>query len=272
MHSHSLRSPDGRSIEAAPRMAPHCRQRSAVATADLLAALAQTRQQLAEMHRQTRAAARQIAALELANDSLLQTVEKLTAQEAQARLYAYHDELTGLPNRRLLKDRLTQALAQSARQAREVVLILIDLDDFKSVNDRLGHALGDEILRMVAARLIATTRSADKVCRYGGDEFVVMLPAARAARTGGAVLRKLQQALITPYDFADFAVRMQASLGMAAFPHDGDRLESLFAKADGALYCAKAARSTIAITPLPPADQSNRDLASALSYTVARAE
>jgi len=268
MHSKSPRSLDKRAREPSP----HSAYPTAVATTDLLATLQETRQALADMHLVTRAAARHIAALELSNERLQKTVKRLAEQEAQARLYAYHDELTGLANRRLLKDRLTQALAQSARQAREVVLILIDLDDFKSVNDRLGHAVGDEILRMVAARLIASTRSADTACRYGGDEFVVMLPAARAARTGVAVLRKLHQALTTPYGFGDFAVRMQASLGVAAYPDDGDGLESLLAKADRALYSAKATRSAIAITPLPPTDHFDRAVAGGLCQAAARTD
>ncbi|MEX2479300.1 MAG: GGDEF domain-containing protein [Gammaproteobacteria bacterium] len=259
MPSLSMHSPDQRHTETAPRTAPHAAHRTAVATADLLAALAEAKQQLAHMHRETRAAARRIAALEQSNGSLQQTVERLAAQEAQARVYAYHDELTGLPNRRLLKDRLTQALAQGARQEREVVLILIDLDDFKSINDRLGHALGDQVLCMVAARLIASTRGADTACRYGGDEFVVMLPATSAACTGKAVLRKLQQALIAPYRIDDVDICMHASLGVVAYPGDGDCQESLLAEADRALYRAKAARSRIAITARPSADQPERD-------------
>ena len=92
------------------------------------------------------------------------------------RHFAYHDELTGLSNRSLLLDRLEQTVTQSARQPRQAALLLLDLDGFKRVNDRFGHAVGDQLLQRVVQRLLATIRKADTTSRYGGDEFIILLP------------------------------------------------------------------------------------------------
>ena len=151
-------------------------------------------------HRETPQDARQhIEMLARSNARLTKKVVRLKRAAAQARHFAYHDQLTGLPNRSLLMDRLTQALAQAARQHKQVGLLLLDLDQFKSVNDRLGHAAGDQVLQEVARRLSACIRSCDTACRYGGDEFVIMLPEIDSRANAETVARKIRTRLFAPY-------------------------------------------------------------------------
>ena len=126
-------------------------------------------------------ARQRIAMLESVNASLRRTIAQLQGEIAVTRQLAYHDPLTGLPNRHLLRDRLAQGVSRAAREGRRVALLMLDLDGFKSVNDTLGHAAGDELLREVAWRLQGCTRGADTVCRWGGDEFIVMLRDVAAA-------------------------------------------------------------------------------------------
>jgi diguanylate cyclase (GGDEF)-like protein len=140
---------------------------------------------------------------------------------------ACYDELTGLPTRRLLRDRLSQAIAQGIRQDKQVALLLVDLDAFKSVNDRLGHTAGDKLLQALAGRLTDTVRAGDTACRYGGDEFVVMLPAID------------HPSLSEPYFIDEFEIRITASIGSAFYPIDGRTYEELINRADDALYRAK---------------------------------
>jgi diguanylate cyclase (GGDEF)-like protein len=113
----------------------------------------------------------------------------------RSRRFAFHDELTGLPNRRLLLDRYHQAVALATRQHRLVALLFLDLDGFKNVNDTHGHAAGDRILQLVAARLLASIRASDTACRYGGDEFVVLLPELDTPGSAVAAARKIRSAV-----------------------------------------------------------------------------
>lgn len=191
-----------------------------------------------------------IRELEDANKCLEARLSTVRRDEAKARMHAYHDELTGLPNRRLLKDRLEQALLQAARQTRPVALILLDLDDFKCVNDSLGHPVGDQVLRVAARRISSSTRGGDTACRYGGDEFVIMLVEFNDIRTVDHVVGKLQAELRKPYLVRGFTIRMSASVSCAVYPYDGDCFETLIEKADNALYSAKAGRVFTLITDL----------------------
>jgi diguanylate cyclase (GGDEF)-like protein len=153
---------------------------------------------------------------------------------------ALHDALTGLPNRALFTDRVERALQGARRDGGRVVLMLLDLDRFKEVNDTLGHHHGDALLRQVGPRLAGVLRSSDTVARLGGDEFAVLLPSAPGASAGAEVGDKLLQALRRPFGLGDVEVEVDASLGIAAFPDDGQDVETLVRHADAAMYAAKA--------------------------------
>ena len=152
---------------------------------------------------------------------------------------AHRDPLTGLPNRRLFEDRLAIALAQAHRYRHRVGLIFIDLDRFKQVNDGLGHAAGDELLRGVAERLGQCVREGDTVARLGGDEFVLLLPGIHYAEDLAAISRKLVEALREPYRVGGRDVRVTASGGISLYPEDGEESEALLKRADAAMYRAK---------------------------------
>lgn len=165
-------------------------------------------------------------------------------RRAEARIHelAFHDTLTGLPNRRLLLDRLTQALAQAKHHARCLALLYIDLDNFKRVNDTLGHAAGDELLCVIARRLESIVRSGDTVCRQGGDEFVVLLAELAANDDAAEVAGKILAAVVDPVLIRGHSIAVSASVGIAIKPIDGsDDADELMRKADKAMYDAKAA-------------------------------
>jgi GGDEF domain-containing protein len=136
--------------------------------------ITELKQALAASQQQSQSTCRQIDALAKTNACLREELIGLAHKVAEARHLAYYDELTGLPTRRLLLDRLNQAMVQAARQQKQVALLLLDLDGFKEINKKFGQAVGDKILRQVAKRLIACIRSTDTACRYEGDEFVIM--------------------------------------------------------------------------------------------------
>jgi diguanylate cyclase (GGDEF)-like protein/PAS domain S-box-containing protein len=159
---------------------------------------------------------------------------------------AFHDPLTGLPNRRLLMDRLHQAFASSSRNQREGALLFIDLDNFKTINDTLGHNMGDLLLQQAALRLTACVRDGDTVARLGGDEFVVMLenlseqPIEAATQTQ-AVCEKILAALSQPYRLAQHECHSTSSIGATLFSNHGESGEELLKRADIAMYQAKKA-------------------------------
>jgi diguanylate cyclase (GGDEF)-like protein len=210
--------------------------------------LAQVKRALAISRRETKAACREVESLRNDNSRLKLELVALARDEATARAFGYQDELTGLPNRRLLKDRLGQALARSARHDTQVVLLLIDLDDFKRINDSLGHAAGDHVLRMVAQRLSEGIRSADTACRYGGDEFVVMLPDVEDTKVAASIEEKLLRILRTPYAIGELDIRMTASIGTVVYPDDGESYVELLRKADRSLYSAKNGSGKVSIS------------------------
>ncbi len=152
---------------------------------------------------------------------------------------AYHDALTDLPNRTLFKDRLTQALAQARRKGSMVAVLFLDLDQFKVVNDTLGHAEGDGLLRRVAERLAGLVREGDTVGRVGGDEFVLLLSEASQVEDAAEVAERILESLRGSWMLQGQEFRVTTSIGIALYPGDGDDAESLLRNADTAMYRAK---------------------------------
>jgi len=172
------------------------------------------------------------------------TGRKHAEQEAQR--LAFHDELTGLPNRRLMRDRLKHAIAFAARESRYGALLLLDLDNFKDVNDTWGHAQGDELLREVSNRLLRGLRQSDTVARLGGDEFVLLLSdlgsdLETASVHAGDIGEKIRESLARPYDRNGETVNSSTSIGVVLFLRADSDLDELLKQADMALYSAKAA-------------------------------
>ncbi|WNK59389.1 EAL domain-containing protein [Pantoea agglomerans] len=172
--------------------------------------------------------------------NLSQSMLRLGASEAQAQHLAFHDVLTGLPNRALVEDRLTQALALATRHDQRVALLLIDLDRFKTINDTHGHHAGDELIIAVAQRLSRIVRASDTVGRIGGDEFIVVMPHVDNIGQVHSLAQRIIDELSEPFTLFGSDVWSGASIGLALAPKDGvDRLE-LMRKADIALYEAKS--------------------------------
>jgi diguanylate cyclase (GGDEF)-like protein len=164
----------------------------------------------------------------------------LEDQIARSTYLACHDELTELPNRRLLEDRLEQALAQAARNASKVAVFVLDLDHFKEVNDNFGHRVGDTALRKVVTRLSSRLRASDTLARSGGDEFTVVSHVT-SDDGAGALLQGLESALEEPILVEGRLVQTGISIGVAIYPDDGCNADELYAAADRAMYVAKRA-------------------------------
>ena len=152
---------------------------------------------------------------------------------------ALHDPLTGLPNRRLLQDRLTKAVERAERNEARLAVLLIDLDNFKQINDTYGHAVGDEVLRVVATRLQMRIRKADTIARAGGDEFLVVVSDLLQAHGAEVLVGKLMADLNEPIILRDSTLRACASIGVAIYPEDGQTADALCEKADLAMYDQK---------------------------------
>lgn len=177
--------------------------------------------------------------LAAANARLEKEIQERRLAEEQVRHLAHHDALTGLPNRRLLEDRLEQALVRARRQHVQVAVLFVDLDRFKTVNDTLGHRVGDLLLRAVAMRLKDTLREGDTVSRVGGDEFVLVLPDMAESTVARDMAAKLLESLGLPYPIETHTLHVTPSIGIATFPKDGSDVETLISRADMAMYHAK---------------------------------
>jgi diguanylate cyclase (GGDEF)-like protein/PAS domain S-box-containing protein len=186
-----------------------------------------------------RAVAERTAELRAANQQLQAEIADRRQAESRAQHLADHDALTGLPNRRLLEDRLTQALAASQRNRKQTAVMFVDLDRFKNINDSLGHAAGDLVLKECAERLVKQLREVDTICRMGGDEFVVVLPEIKRAADAANVAAKILETVGQPFTVQGRELQITPSVGISVFPDDGRDAESLIRNADAAMYHAK---------------------------------
>jgi diguanylate cyclase (GGDEF)-like protein/PAS domain S-box-containing protein len=164
--------------------------------------------------------------------------ERKVAEE-RIQFLAYSDALTGLPNRRLLQDRLTQALATARRQKGRVALLFLDLDSFKNINDSLGHSVGDLLLQELAERLKTWGRKQDTVARVGGDEFLIVLTELKDITDAAVAAERLLDGIIGEYSIRGHALNITCSLGISIFPEHGTDPETLMKNADAAMYSAK---------------------------------
>ena len=152
---------------------------------------------------------------------------------------ATHDALTGLPNRRLLRDRIALALARGHRNHNQVAVLFIDLDHFKTINDTRGHDVGDIVLKEVAARLIAAVRGEDTVARQGGDDFIVLLAEIAATLDAETVAQKILRVLMQPFQINGEELHIGGNIGIALFPSNGEDVDTLLKNSDIALFHAK---------------------------------
>jgi len=179
------------------------------------------------------------------NEAVTSFADITSLKESQHRLLhmAQHDGLTGLPNRSLLTDRLEQAIKRARRYNELIGVLYIDLDGFKNVNDTRGHAAGDELLRTVAKRMTSIVRPSDTVARLAGDEFAVLLPALAEPSDAAHVGEKLREAVGRPVELFGEPFHVQASVGIAVYPNEGETSAELLERADAAMYRDKFARA-----------------------------
>jgi diguanylate cyclase (GGDEF)-like protein len=174
-------------------------------------------------------------------------VTEAYAREQELMSLAVHDPLTGLPNRALLVDRLSQALLTATRESVSCALLVLDLDRFKSLNDRRGHGAGDELLRQIGPRMQAQLRGADTVARIGGDEFAILLPPPSDLLAAIAAAQKIRSALAIPFTVDGEVEFAEASIGIGVFPEHARDADALRRVADLAMYAAKRGRRAIAV-------------------------
>jgi diguanylate cyclase len=168
------------------------------------------------------------------------------ANERRARHRALHDPTTGLPNLTLFYDRLSNALAQADRHAWRLAVMFIDLDDFKVVNDTLGHDAGDRVLQVVARRLQAVVRAGDTVSRRSGDEFLVLMLEAKDQPNVTAFAARIADSVAEPYAVDGVKISVRASIGTALYPEHGRSAQELLKHADAAMYLTKKQKTEVA--------------------------
>ena len=173
---------------------------------------------------------------------LEQEISERRALEKQLTHLAFHDSLTGLPNRSLFTDRLQRAIAEAERKKESVVVMFIDLDDFKKVNDSFGHHVGDKVIQGAATRLKKCLRDIDSIARLGGDEFTLLVPHIGEREDIEVIARRLIESLDKPIVVEDNELRMSISIGISVYPNDANNEDSLLRNADTAMYFAKHTR------------------------------
>lgn len=183
--------------------------------------------------------ARRTRELEIANEQLELSKEKAESVASRMEYHAHHDALTGLPNRILLNDRITNELAHARRQQTNAALLFLDLDRFKIINDSLGHAVGDQLLRVIARRLNNCVRDEDTVARLGGDEFMILLPRISGSADAGRIAKKIIECLVDPISCNGHELHITTSIGISIYPYDGADAETLIKHADISMYRAK---------------------------------
>ena len=212
--------------------------------ADLRVELLELRKQLADV--ESDLSVSQAAQLQEANQKLVLAVlqadraaEVAVASLAAASDFNQRDGLTGIPNRVLGLDRLAHAIDMARRDGKRLAVLFLDLDDFKAVNDSLGHAIGDQVLQLVTQRLQSALRDSDTISRYGGDEFLILLRDVAEASDAGHVAGELLAALSMPGSVVGHILQQSASLGISLYPDDGEDAVDLINRADAAMYCSK---------------------------------
>jgi len=170
--------------------------------------------------------------------SILYAIERKRAQERLTYL-AQHDQLTGLINRALFRDRLIHAMARSKRKDHPLAIMLLDLDRFKAVNDTLGHDVGDQLLKLVATRLLECVREVDTVARMGGDEFTAILEGISGVADVLVVAKRIVESISTPFEIGPHRISIGVSIGITLYPLDDEDIDELLRHADKAMYAAK---------------------------------
>ncbi len=239
-----------------------------LANAGLVAELRAARRDLEDQ------VAERTAELQRANERLEAEVAQRRASEAKARHLLHHDPLSGLPNRTLFHDRLERALTLAARQRQRVGVMLVDIDDFKAINDGHGHPVGDRVLRSIGARLSAAVRASDTVARLGGDEFAV-IQQGLDDRAGAEILAdKLLAAALGTLAVDNTEIAVSACIGVALYPEHGEGADALLSHADMALYSAKRQRGCWRLfsADLAEAARSRRQLEGELRHAIGAGE
>ena len=176
--------------------------------------------------------------------TILLSIEDITIRremEQEIKRLAYHDSLTNLPNRMLLNDRLKMAKSQSDRNRKKVALMMLDLDKFKEINDTHGHHIGDMLLQVVAEKLTGVLRKEDTVARFGGDEFVLVLPEQKDVQTAMKVARKIINTFRKAVVLEGHTLIITSSIGISIYPDHGENVDTILKNADSAMYQAKQA-------------------------------